>query len=232
MGDSAVSQKSSRPFVALERGGGSALAERQWAEAACRTTSVSPHSTLVEHPPLLVGFDSTLDVGLCAEQDKSRVDASNMLLQRALCADFFSRRKKFLFTTGKNGATVPYIHSRPALDGGLLGSKKGLLRRPRIGALRLAQEAVCRHYPLTPANKLPTRRTCIAATQIARTAPTCAQHSTNKRKHRREIGGNAMPLDSPTQQEPEHWRTLCEKAAHEEDLDQLVQLVRDQSATD
>jgi hypothetical protein len=36
-----------------------------------------------------------------------------------------------------------------------------------------------------------------------------------------------MPLDSPTQKEPEHWRMLCEKAAHEQDLDKLVQLVRE-----
>ena len=36
-----------------------------------------------------------------------------------------------------------------------------------------------------------------------------------------------MPLDSPTQKEPEHWRTLCEQAAHEQDLDKLLQLVRE-----
>jgi hypothetical protein len=36
-----------------------------------------------------------------------------------------------------------------------------------------------------------------------------------------------MPLDSPTQKEPEHWRMLCEQAAHGEDLDKLVQLVRE-----
>lgn len=36
-----------------------------------------------------------------------------------------------------------------------------------------------------------------------------------------------MPLDSPTQKEPEHWRVLCEQAAHEQDLDKLLQLVRE-----
>jgi hypothetical protein len=36
-----------------------------------------------------------------------------------------------------------------------------------------------------------------------------------------------MPLYSPTQKEPEHWRILCEQAAHEQDLDKLVQLVRE-----
>jgi hypothetical protein len=36
-----------------------------------------------------------------------------------------------------------------------------------------------------------------------------------------------MPLDSPTQKEPEHWRILCEQAAHEQNLDKLVQLVRE-----
>jgi hypothetical protein len=36
-----------------------------------------------------------------------------------------------------------------------------------------------------------------------------------------------MPLDSPTQKEHEHWRLLCEQAAHEQDLDELLQLVRE-----
>ena len=36
-----------------------------------------------------------------------------------------------------------------------------------------------------------------------------------------------MPLNSPMEKEPEHWRILCERAAREDDLDKLVQLVRE-----
>jgi hypothetical protein len=36
-----------------------------------------------------------------------------------------------------------------------------------------------------------------------------------------------MPLDSPIQNEPEPWRILCEHAANEQDLDKLLQLVRE-----
>jgi hypothetical protein len=36
-----------------------------------------------------------------------------------------------------------------------------------------------------------------------------------------------MMPDSPTQKEPEHWRILFEQAAHEQDLDKLLQLVRE-----
>jgi hypothetical protein len=80
--------------------------------------------------------------------------------------------------------------------------------------------------PLLNPTNFPALTICIARTQIVRTVRTCAQQRNSGRKNKK---AESVPTlnGSPMENEHERWRTLCELAANEQDLERLLQLVRE-----
>jgi hypothetical protein len=63
-----------------------------------------------------------------------------------------------------------------------------------------------------------------APTPIARTARICGQHRSSGEKKSESV---LTLRNAPMENEGERWRTLCEQAAKEQDLERLLQLVRE-----